>query len=403
MQSIQLPINVKGHVKIEDDLGNILLDKDNAIHPQNIARVIARSLANENNFHIHRIAFGNGGTVVDGALQITYNTPNDGQAPDANTWDSRLYNETYSEIIDESNVNLGTDPTGGGGADPSGDPPSTEHISGPGVRSNELGLTSEVIITAVLNPGEPSGQFATDDQAPVEGTEGSFTFDEIGLFTTGGPPIDTSGFQNVDVGEKISTDDTGLAPLTTYVFTVSVDGGLDQEIEFTTPAAGSGGGGEILYGDLVDALNSAPASGWVIKNDTNGAGQATISAGNPAISGAFVSITDVSGSFPTIVNAQTFGFLKFESNTSGVLSTISLTDGATFGSVGADAFASLIPAGTILLAVDGEAAGAKNDPVTPTNERERLLAHLIFSPVLKSANRTLTVTYKLTVSVARSV
>ena len=148
-----LPINVKGHVKIEDDQGNVLLDRDNAVHPQNMARVIARAFSREDNYWIHRIAYGNGGTTVDAAFQITYNSPNDGQSPDSNTWDSRLYNETYSEIINESVGGglLGTDPGSsgpnagqrpGGGADPSGDPSSVEHVSGPGVRSNELGLTS---------------------------------------------------------------------------------------------------------------------------------------------------------------------------------------------------------------------------------------------------------------------
>jgi hypothetical protein len=65
-------IAVKGHIHIEDDLGNVLLDKNNAIHPQNMSRVIARALANENNFYIHRIAFGNGGTLTDAAYTITY-------------------------------------------------------------------------------------------------------------------------------------------------------------------------------------------------------------------------------------------------------------------------------------------------------------------------------------------
>ena len=145
-----LPLDVKGHVQITDDLGNVLLDQDNAVHPQNIARVIARSLSNEDNYRIHRIAYGNGGTTVTVAQEIQYEAPNDGQAPDVSTWDSRLHNETYSEIIDESNVLVGTDPIGGG-ADPTGDPASVEHTSGPGVRSNELGLVSEVIITSVAD------------------------------------------------------------------------------------------------------------------------------------------------------------------------------------------------------------------------------------------------------------
>jgi len=157
-----LPVNIDGHCKITDDLGNVLLDKMNAVHPQNMARVIARALSNESNFIIHRIAFGNGGTTVDAAFTVTYNSPNDGLAPDTAQWRSRLYNETYSEIIDDSNLaEIGTDPgssgpsTGtrpGGGDNQADDPISIPHVSGPGTRSQELGIISQVIITSVLNP-----------------------------------------------------------------------------------------------------------------------------------------------------------------------------------------------------------------------------------------------------------
>jgi len=391
----KLPIDVKGHVKIEDDLGNVLLDRDNAVHPQNMARVIARSLSREDNYWIHRIAYGNGGTVVDAAQQITYNTPNDGQSPDTNTWDSRLYNETYSEIINESDAGLGTDPGSsgpnagqrpGGGADPSGDPASVEHVSGPGVRSNELGLTSEIVVTSVINPGEPTGQFATDDQAPTEGTESDFTFDEIGLYTTGDPASDSNGYQYIEVGNRTSEDDSGLAANTAYALDVTIDGGSLQQITFTTPVAGgSGPSSEILYGDICEAFNTNDGA-WSF---------------SPALSGATMSITDGTTSFPSITGAQTFGFLKIESNTTGVTSTV-LTAAGTGG--GADMVAALNPpdGGTIQTAVAGLAAGVQNDPVSSSTERERLLTHLIFSPVLKSANRTLTITYTLTVSVARS-
>ena len=37
-------VKVKGHLHIADDLGNVLVDKDNAVHPQNMSRVIARAL-----------------------------------------------------------------------------------------------------------------------------------------------------------------------------------------------------------------------------------------------------------------------------------------------------------------------------------------------------------------------
>lgn len=410
-----MQMNVKGHVKIEDDLGNVLVDKDNAVHPQNMSRVIARALSNESNYFIHRIAFGNGGTQTNAAFTITYNTPNDGQPPDTRTWDSRLYTETYSEVVNESDVStglygsnidapdLGTDPGSfgpqagsrpGGGADPSGDPASIPHVSGPGVHSNELGLTSEVVITSVLNPGEPTGQFGSDDQSPSENTESSFTFDEIGLYTTGAPAIDSNGSQYVDVGNRTSTDYTGLTPGDTYDFNIVIDGGATQTISFTVPlAGGSGAGGEITYGDLCQAINTGDTA-W-----------------NPAWSGVtplgltggeknLVDITDTSLNYDSIELAQTFGFLRFTSAELGAASTISLAPGGTN-----DLFAALNPptGGTIITpANDGEDAGVQNNPVLPLTERERLLTHIIFSPVLKSANRTLTITYTLTVSVART-
>jgi len=397
-----LPFSVRGHVRVEDDLGNVLVNKTNAVHPQNMARVIARALANEDNYYIHRVAFGNGGTQTNAAFTITYQTPNDGQPPDVRTWDSRLYNETYSEIVDDSispSSLLGTDPGSagpnagtrpGGGADPSGDPASVEHVSGPGVRSNELGLTSEVVISVVLNPGEPTGQFSTDELSPTESTETSFTFDEIGLYTTGGPAIDSAGSQDIDVGNRTSEDDTGLAGSTEYSFMIDVDGnGSPVEISFITPATGSGSGGEILYGDLCEAINT----GDVVWNPA-------WSSSSPLPSGSTIAITDATLSFPSITGAQTFGFLRFTSGSTGASSSIALTAGTT----GLDMIAALNPptGGSIETAVDGEAAGVQNNPVSSSTERERLLTHIIFSPVLKSANRTLTVTYTLTISVART-
>jgi len=395
-----LPIEVVGHVKISDDFGNVLLDKSNAVHPQNISRVIARALSNENNFFIHRIAFGNGGTLTDAAFTVSYNTPNDGQPPDVRTWDSRIYNETYSEIIDEGNASLnpllGTDPGSagpnagtrpGGGADPSGDPASIPHVSGPGVHSNELGLTSEVVITAVLNPGEPTGQFATDGQAPSEDTETSFTFDEIGLYTDGAPASDSNGSQDIDVGNRTSEDDTGLTGLTLYDFDITVDGGSLTTITFTTPAGGSGAGGEILYGDLCEAINTGDVA-WNVA--WGGA--------SPLPGSTLIAITDNTLSFPTITGAQTFGFLRFTSGSTGSTSSIDIVAGSTN-----DLIAGLNSGSTTInTAADGQDAGVQNDPVDSATERERLLTHIIFSPVLKSANRTLTITYTLTISVART-
>ncbi len=396
-----LPIEVDGHLKAVDDLGNVLVDKHNAVHPQNLARVFARSLANEHNYFINRVAFGNGGTIVDAAFTVTYKTPNDGQPPDISTWDSRIYNETYSEIVDEGQVilnpDLGTDPgsadlnTGtrpGGGAVPSSDPPSIPHVSGPGVRSNELGLTSEVIITCVLNEDEPLAQFSSDSNPPTENTEEEFVFDEIGLYTSGGAAIATSGYQYINVGNRVSTDDSGLVPGTAYSFNIAVDGGLPVVISFTTPASGgSGTGGEILYGDLCEAINTGDVL-WLMTGVS------------PLPGGAVMTITDYTGgTFPSIAGVQTFGFIRFESATTGTTSSINLAGANTTAFL-----PSLNPpiGGTLETAVSGSAAGVQNNPIAPTLERERLLAHLIFSPVLKAANRVITITYTLTISVART-
>lgn len=367
MSSEKTNIIVDGHVLITNgDTGEVLLDKHNAIHPQNMARVITRALSNENNFFIHRIAFGNGGTTVDAALNITYKTPNDGQAPDPSGYESGLYNETYYEIVDDSNASISTGP----GSNPSSDPESIEHTSGPGVRSEELGLTSKTVISVTLNPNEPTGQFVNDALGPLEDPDNSFTFDEIGLFTSGLPGQEVAGTQDIDVSNKIDTDLTGLSPSTTYNFTISVDGGVNQVVSITTPAVGSGPLGEITYQDLVNTINAS------------------------SLIGATASITNN-------VSVQTYGFLRFTSLTTGQTSSILLQDpGVPYPSD--FLFSNLAGFNGIQDPTNGLNAGVPNDPVNPGNERERLLTHIIFSPIAKTAARQFNITYTLTVAVART-
>lgn len=357
-------VNVKGHVLIKDDLGNVHVDKTNAVHPQNMARVFARALSREDNYYIYRMAFGNGGTTVNSALKIEYNTPNDGQGADPAGWESRLHNETYSEVVDDSSSLIGT----GDGSDPTGDPESQEHVSGPGVRSAELGLTSQVVIEVVLNPGEPFGQDGTDgDQTDPDS---DFTFDEIGLYTLGLPPTQTNGYQHINIGAKNTASATGLSVSTTYVFTVQVDGGVTKIVTITTPASGSGSQGEILYSDLLDMLNT----------------QAT-----PY--GATASITDLDS------DVNTYGYLRLTSNLSGVASSVTITDTGEPNFL----FRALAGYRGLETPTNGQAAGVANDAVNAVNQRERLLTHITFSPVLKSANRSLIITYTLTISIARSI
>ena len=390
---VSVPIHVKGHVKIVDDLGNVLLAQDNAIHAQNMARIFARALAHENNFFVRRVAFGNGGTSIDSAFTVTYKTPNDGQSPDTSTWNSRIYNETYSEVIDYADVLFKQDPgsadlnTGvrsGGGAVPASDPVSVQHVSGPGVRSNELGVISEVIISCTLNGDEPMSQ--TLNAHTSLGTTSDFVFDEIGLYTSGSAGIPTSGYQYIDIHNHISTDSSGLLAGQTYSFNLAIDGGTVQTIKFTVPTTGgSGPSGQVLYGDICQAINTGNAA-W------------TVLPGAPA---AKLSVTDNSGGvFPSIAGAQTYGYLKVTSPSTGVNSSINLGGHQT------SVFVTQLnpPLGSTLIGAQaGTASGLQNNPTNPDNERERLLAHLIFSPVLKVATRTLAITYTLTISVARTI
>lgn len=371
--------SVKGHVRIVDDLGNVLADAKNSIHPQNVSRIISRALANEPNSSIYRMAFGNGGTQVGTSLTVEFNHPNDGITPDPKTWNSDIYNETYSEIVDDSNDLIGYDPGSAGrtagGDNRADDPTSIEHISGPGVRSNELGLQSQVVVVCVLNPGEPRGQQTTDTfpGGEFEGgqpSDGEFIFDEIGLYTSGAPHVATSGYHNVSVGDKRASDDTGLDQNTTYSFIIQIDGTAQTTVTFTTPSDPS-----ITYQDLITAINTG---------DTNYG-----LSGSTAIPGAKMFISG------DTFNSQTYGQLSVVSLTSGATSSIVLTPGTSD-----DLFTAL--GGTLNDAVPGSDAGVPNSPSLSSKEGERLLAHVTFSPVLKSSTRTLQITYTLTIAVART-
>jgi hypothetical protein len=367
-----IPVGEK-HIKIK---------KTNAVHPQNMARIIARALANEPNFFISRVAFGNGGTVIDVAKNITFNAPRDGLNVGDDTWKARLYNETYSEIVDDNSINIGY----GSGASPADDPISVPNQSGPGVRSIEdttLGSTvSSVVITVVLNPNEPFGQ--AENQTSDTNTESNFTFDEIGLYTAGAPPDHTAGSQSVIVGGKRNYDNTGLLPNHTYNFQITRDGGTSQVVSVTTPLSGTGGTGlgsnapigAILYKDLIDILN--------------------LPSGQLFAAGAVASITN---GIPTQDGGiETFGMLKFTSLTTGSASTILLVDGVSNG-----LFAGLTGYAGLQNPIAGTNAGIRNNPSNPTQERERLLTHLCFSPVNKSKDRIFTISYTLDIVVARSV
>jgi len=324
-----------------------------------------------------------------------------------------LYHETYSEIVNEGqdtlNPLLGTDPgsadanTGvrpGGGAVPSDSPATILHVSGQGVRSVETGLISSAIITCILNAEEPTGEYLTDVLGPTQATNTSFSFDEIGLYTSGLQAIASSGYEQVEIGNRSATDNSGLSPNTTYGFKIAVDGATTPTtVQFKTPAAGgSGAAGAILYGDIVKALITGQSTWTILVNGTPVVGSSFLG------SAATVSITNDGTFDPSIAAAQTYGYLLFTSGTTGPNSGIVLSSYIPTGGkylFDASGLGLNPPTGATLLAsVAGSNAGVQNDPVDWQTERERLLTHLIFSPVLKAANRTLTITYTLAISVA---
>ena len=62
-----------GHIKIWDpETGEVIVDKRNAIHYENMSQSLANSLANKTTGFVHEMAFGNGGTSVDPTGIITY-------------------------------------------------------------------------------------------------------------------------------------------------------------------------------------------------------------------------------------------------------------------------------------------------------------------------------------------
>ncbi len=352
---------VEGHVLIKDfKTKEVLLDEGNAIHSINMARVFARGLAMEPNYFIFRLAFGNGGTLLDSAQQIIIRPPNDGNNGDG--WESRLYNETYSEIVFTGNGN------------------------GNSVVSQEVGTKSNVIISAFLAENEPASELTNSSQSNLSGEELNFRFDEIGLYSPGLPPIATNGVSSVNVGNKISTDEINLPPNTVLTMNVIVDGN-SYTSEITVPAGGTGPSNSITFGDFCEGINTGL---WVTGGDLIN-------------SFMYVFITDRSGgAYPSILSKESFGFLTFESKTTGSTSSITLTCDDMDASNIFNVMTSGICGNVNVNQINGENAGVQNDPANPANERERLLTHIIFNPILKAADRAIEILYILTISVSPS-
>ena len=150
------PAKIEGFLKIYDPVTReVFVDKYNAIHYENMSVALAQTLAHKNLGFIYAMAFGNGGSSVDPTGVITYLPPNTtGQNAD-------LYNQTYIKVVDDGSA-ANTDPTRNN--------LTVLHTSGK--------VYTDVLVTCLLDYGEPPGQQAFDNSTNFNG---EFVFDELGL------------------------------------------------------------------------------------------------------------------------------------------------------------------------------------------------------------------------------
>lgn len=149
-------LKIEGFIKISNPAtGEILVDKKNSIHYENMSIALAESLSNAGAGFIYEMSFGNGGTSVDPTGIITYLTPN------STGTNASLYNQTYTKVVDDRSVN---------NTDPARNKLETRHVSGTNY--------SDIVVSCLLDYGEPNGQDAFDT---ASATDSLYVFDELGL------------------------------------------------------------------------------------------------------------------------------------------------------------------------------------------------------------------------------
>ena len=184
-------LHIQGHIKIFDpESKEVFVDKRNAIHYENFSIGLAQAMSNQGKGFIAEMAFGNGGSRIDPTGIITYLTPN------TVGLNASLYNQKYYKVIDSSNVtNL----------DPARNFMEVRHITGTAY--------TDILVSCLLDFGEPAGQQAFDNSTNMNG---DFVFDEIGL-------------------RGYSTDGAGLGMLLTHVIFHPVQKSLNRllQIDYT--------------------------------------------------------------------------------------------------------------------------------------------------------------------------
>ena len=191
---------LKGHIKISDPTsGEVFIDKDNAINYENFSLSLAQSVSNQGIGMIEGMAFGNGGSRVDDTGIITYLTPN------VIGTTANLYSQTYYKVVDaRQSYDL----------DPARNFMEVRHVAG--------AFYSDVLVSCLLDFGEPSGQQAFDNATNSDGT---YVFDELGL-------------------RGYSPEGPGKGPLLTHVIFHPVQKSLNRmiQIDYTVRIQSLAGG-----------------------------------------------------------------------------------------------------------------------------------------------------------------
>lgn len=158
MENIQdnVKLNPEGHLRIwEKETGKVLLDKHNAIHPENMSFAIATALSGRDGGHIIQVCFGAGGARATSSNKLIYSTPQTtGRA-------ASLYNETYHKVVSSENI-------------------AVTHVSG-----NEY---TDINIHCTLEKDEPSDN-TYDTNTVNTSIVDTYNFSEIGLKTANGDLI----------------------------------------------------------------------------------------------------------------------------------------------------------------------------------------------------------------------
>ena len=168
MSLITLSYKVEGFLKIYDpNNGEIFVEKKNAINYENMSEAIADTLSSRGYGEIYQMAFGNGGTSVDPTGVITYLPTNTTGS------NAALYNQTFYKVVDDNSIF---------NTDPQKNFIEVRHVPG--------AVYTDILITCLLDYGEPADQAAFDNSTNMEG---QYVFDELGIKAWSSSEIENDG------------------------------------------------------------------------------------------------------------------------------------------------------------------------------------------------------------------